>query len=191
MTIRRVLPYDSQVEPAASQEEPSDAIDKPTKQRLYEIWGSHERAANWLYVLITPELPEGWTPESCVGRKAQFVGYFLKLQGYFPAAAKTNDRANLAPLFVGRIAMLSSARSAAQPALRFADGSQWLIGIAIAAAMGWFAWRVFSRIRPAPSKSADAKPDIDWLMEPATSPSPSEPLPKAVEGQAKSDTAPS
>lgn len=188
MTIRRVLPYESQVEPPASQEDTSDAVAKPTKQRLYEIWGSHERAANWLYVLITPELPEGWTPESCVGRKAQFVGYFLKLQGYFPAAAKTNDRANLAPLFIGRIAMLSKARSDAQPALRMVDGSQWLIGIAIAAAMGWFAWRVFSRLRPSPSKSADAKPDIDWLMEPATNPSPSEPSSKADTAQIQADT---
>jgi len=187
MTIRRVLPYESEVTPPASQEETSDAAAQPTKQRLYEIWGSHERAANWLYVLITPELPEGWTAESCIGRKAQFVGYFLKLQGYFPAAAKSNDRANLAPLFIGRIAMLSTARSDVQPTLRMVDGSQWLIGIAIAAAMGWFAWRVFSRIRPKPPKSADSKPDIDWLMEPPTSASPSEPSPKA--GMAQANTA--
>jgi hypothetical protein len=187
MTIRRVLPFESEVTLPDSQDETSDAAAKPTKQRLYEIWGSHERAANWLYVLITPELPEGWTAESCIGRKAQFVGYFLKLQGYFPAAAKSNDRANLAPLFVGRIAMLSTARSDVQPSLRLADGSQWLIGIAIVAAMGWFAWRVFSRIRPAASKSADPKPDIDWLMEPSTSPS--EPLARADDVPAHADQA--
>lgn len=187
MTIRRVLPYESEVETEAAQEETGNAATKPTKQRLYEIWGSHERAANWLYVLITPELPEGWTAESCVGRKAQFVGYFLKLQGYFPAAAKTNDRANLAPLFIGRIAMLSTARSDAQPALRMADGSQWLIGIVIVAAMGWFAWRVLSRLRPAASKSADPKPDIDWLMEPSTNPP--EPSHNVDPVEPKADTA--
>jgi hypothetical protein len=164
MTIRRVLQYSDPSDPAA------------TDRTLYEIWGSNERTPNWLYVLISPELPSGYSPDQCVGRKALFVGFFLKLQGYFPAQAKTNDRASLAPLFIGRIGWDSTKSSSPIASWHLVEWTQWGLWLAILASIAWFGWRLFARLRPVPSKEVGQGPDVSWLIDAE----PSKPDPEAV-----------
>jgi len=153
MTIRRVLQYS-----VPSGPETSD-------RTLYEIWGSNERTPNWLYVLVSPDLPSGYTPEECVGRKALFVGFFVKLLGFFPAQAKTNERASLAPFFIGRIGWDSPRSSSPLASSHFVDWAQWGLWLAILASLAWFGWRLLARLRPVPSKEAGQGPDVSWLID--------------------------
>lgn len=68
---------------------------------LYEIWGSRDYARNWLWVMVTPELPNGYTKESLEGQNANFQGIFFKLQAYHPAKGKSSDPPLLAPFAIG------------------------------------------------------------------------------------------
>ena len=69
---------------------------------VYEIWGSTEQSHAWLYVFITDKLPEGFTEETLLRKKAGFAGYFLKLLAYHPGSAPPNTKPLLAPLLIGR-----------------------------------------------------------------------------------------
>ncbi len=91
MTVRRVLTYKAAFEKG---EEPTT---------IYEIWGSTERAKNWLFVLVASELPPGFDDKTIVKKRVTMVGYFLKLQGYHPAAGKSSDRPLAAPLILGKL----------------------------------------------------------------------------------------
>lgn len=91
MVVHRVLEYDTS----------SDVVGIPNK--IYEIWGSAPHSKNWLFVLITTQLPEGHDTVSLLKRKATFCGFFFKLQGYHPVGGKSSDRPLLAPMFIGKI----------------------------------------------------------------------------------------
>lgn len=91
MTVRRVLTYKAAFEKG---EEPTT---------IYEIWGSTERAKNWLFVLVASELPAGFNEKTILKKRVTMVGYFMKLQGYHPAAGKSSDRPLAAPLILGKL----------------------------------------------------------------------------------------
>lgn len=78
-------------------------------RRLYEIWGFTEDSKSWLFDVVTAELPEGMPIGPDVSERAQFVGYFFKLQGYYEAGAKPRAAPLRAPLLVGRLVRYPSA----------------------------------------------------------------------------------
>ena len=78
-------------------------------RRIYEIWGFTEDSKAWLYDVVTDELPEGMPIGPDVIERAQFVGYFFKLQGYYEAGAKPRAAPLRAPLLVGRLVRYPSA----------------------------------------------------------------------------------
>ncbi|MBI2825213.1 MAG: hypothetical protein HYX69_11060 [Planctomycetia bacterium] len=72
-------------------------------ERVYELWGWPTSGRGWFYVVVTPELPEGFPIAPEVNETARVRGYFLKLQGYEPADAKPFARPLVAPLVIGRV----------------------------------------------------------------------------------------
>jgi len=70
---------------------------------LYEVWGFAADSGAWLYDAIVVDLPESLKEASRVNVKIRVVGYFFKLQGYYPARAKPGARAERAPLVIGRV----------------------------------------------------------------------------------------
>ena len=78
----------------------------PTRQydgKIYELWGISQESRSRFYAVVSPDVPEGFPLGPDVDVSVRVVGYFLKLQGYIPAAAKPGDRPELAPLLVGRV----------------------------------------------------------------------------------------
>jgi hypothetical protein len=78
----------------------------PGGGELYEIHGLTPQSR--LYFGIVEGLPEGMPVGTEVSEKGQLVGYFFKVQGYFPAVAKSNTPLR-APLIIGRLAREPSA----------------------------------------------------------------------------------
>ncbi len=96
VNIRRVLKY------PASEGNPANV------DNLYEIWGWTNQAKSWLYVFVTPELPEGMDENTLLNRTATFTGFFLKLQGYHSGMARQNNQPLVAPLLIGRIGLTNA-----------------------------------------------------------------------------------
>jgi hypothetical protein len=124
---------------------------------VYEIWGWTNQSKAWMYCLLTPKLP-AWLPVGdFINKRANFAGYFMKLQGYQPASAKPNAPALLAPLLIGRFSPLPLSGAAAQP-VNFLNG-WWvsgLIGVLILFVL-WRARRLLSPRNPTISKSDTTK----------------------------------
>lgn len=115
VNIRRVTQYATEVNPAGVDE-------------LFEVWGWSETSKAWLYVFVTPELPPGLNANSPVNQTAKFAGYFYKLQGYHPGAAKPNSKPQIAPLLIGKFELTKpTARVDAIRATRL----EWIAGAAI------------------------------------------------------------
>ncbi len=112
VNIRRVTRYETESNPAGVEE-------------LFEVWGWSETSKAWLYVFVTPELPAGLDANSPVNQTAKFAGYFYKLQGYHPGAAKPDAKPQLAPLLIGKFELT-------QPAKRTVDVRlapiEWIAG---------------------------------------------------------------
>lgn len=70
---------------------------------IYEIWGSTADSGAWLYDAVVVDLPKGLPVGSRVNVKVRVVGYFFKLQGYYPARARPGARPEKAPLVIGRV----------------------------------------------------------------------------------------
>ncbi len=94
VNIRKVTRYETETNPAGVSE-------------LYEVWGWSESTKSWLYVFVTPELPPGLSADTPVNQSATFVGYFFKMQGYYPALAKPNAKPTLAPMMIGNLSCRS------------------------------------------------------------------------------------
>lgn len=88
LNIRRIIPC----EKTSRRENPP-----------YEVWGFTSDSQAWLYCAVVPELPEGMPVGDRVMETAWLVGYFFKLQGYYPATAKPNEAPLYAPLILGRL----------------------------------------------------------------------------------------
>lgn len=115
VNIRKINRYDTEENPAGVEE-------------LFEVWGWSESSKAWLYVFVTPELPPGLDANTPVNQTAKFAGYFFKLQGYQPGAAKPNAKPLLAPMLIGKFE--PAQRIAAQPpaAIEWIFGAIILIG---------------------------------------------------------------
>jgi hypothetical protein len=70
---------------------------------LWEVRGWTTESKAWLYWAIVLDLPNGMPTGPDVYEKAEFVGYFFKLQGYHEAGAKPNAPRLKAPLLIGRL----------------------------------------------------------------------------------------
>jgi hypothetical protein len=90
-----------------------------TKNRLgikniYEVTGFTTESQAWLYFGLTAELPKDMPIGSTVEEQATFYGYFFKLQGYYRAGAKPDERPLAAPVLIGRIVWHSAAAAEAR-----------------------------------------------------------------------------
>jgi hypothetical protein len=83
-------------------------------KNVYEVVGFTTESQAWLYFGLTADLPKGMPVGSAVEDEATFYGYFLKLQGYYRAGAKPDERALAAPLLIGRLVWHSSAAAEAR-----------------------------------------------------------------------------
>ncbi len=72
-------------------------------ENIYEVTGFTTESQAWLYFGLTADLPKGMPVGSSVEEQATFYGYFLKLQGYYQAGAKPNERPLEAPVLIGRM----------------------------------------------------------------------------------------
>jgi hypothetical protein len=95
VNVRKVTRYETEDNPAGVNE-------------LFEVWGWSETSKAWLYVFVTPELPPGLNADTPINQNAKFAGYFYKLQGYQPGAAKPNAKPELAPLLIGRFEVVKA-----------------------------------------------------------------------------------
>jgi hypothetical protein len=118
VNVRRVLKY------------PVNEGNPAKVQNLYEIWGWTNQAKSWLYVFVTPELPEGSNESTLVNRTVTFTGYFFKLQGYHSGMARQNNQPLVAPLLIGKLAPHKASESSKQqPNLRFYLVALCVLGI--------------------------------------------------------------
>jgi len=146
---------------------------------IYEIWGSTAESGVWLYDVAVVDLPQGLPVGRRIKQEVRVVGYFLKLQGYFPAKAKPGSRPEKAPLLVGRVLW-------AEPAARLeaADTNwSWVWGI-LGLFLVWIGVRVglllFRRPRRprtvvTRSRRPGAMPIEDWFEQAAVGAAPEEP----------------
>jgi hypothetical protein len=88
---------------ASSYDVANNKDDSKKSQKLYELWGWPAENDGWLYVVVTPELPDGFPLGGNIEATAVVYGYFLKLQGYYPVNAKPDSPPLAAPLMIGRI----------------------------------------------------------------------------------------
>jgi hypothetical protein len=123
---------------------------------LYEIWGKTTASGAWLYDAMVIDLPPELKGAAEVNVDLRVVGYFLKLQGYYPAKAKPGSRPERAPLLIGRVVWLAPMAAEAP-----AGGWPWgwalagILAAMFAVRLGFFLLRrrkgrrVFSpRLRP-------------------------------------------
>ncbi len=140
INVRRITRYVPEFNPADVEE-------------LFEVWGWSETSKAWLYVFVTPELPPGLNADSPVNQNVKFAGYFYKLQGYQPGAAKPGSKPQLAPLLIGKFEIVDAPKRAVLN--RFAP-LEWIVGaiilvvgvIAIAARLIFFRTKPPTVIRP-------------------------------------------
>ncbi len=90
-----------------------------TKNRLgikniYEVTGFTTELQAWLYFGLTADLPKDMPVGSSVEEQVTFYGYFLKLQGYYRAGAKPDERPLEAPVLIGRLVWHSAAAAEAK-----------------------------------------------------------------------------
>jgi len=83
-------------------------------KNVYEVTGFTTESQAWLYIGLTADLPKGMPTGSSVEEQATFYGYFLKLQGYYRAGAKPDERPLAAPLLIGRVVWHSAAAAQAR-----------------------------------------------------------------------------
>ncbi len=83
---------------------------------LHEVWGFTRDSGAWLYNAIVVDLPEGMPVGVRVSEQVRVVGYFFKLQGYYPGKAKPGARPEPAPLLIGRLVWVRPDRPQGQRA---------------------------------------------------------------------------
>ncbi len=144
---------------------------------IYEIWGSTADSGAWLYDVVVVDLPEGLPVGPRVNVKIRVVGYFFKLQGYYPARAKPGARPEKAPLVIGRVVW-------AEPGRPETAGTGWpwgwiVLGALVTLVAIWWGLTALGR-RPGPRRTvASARPGAismeEWLDQAAAGDVPDEP----------------
>ncbi|MGA2066561.1 MAG: hypothetical protein ABSG86_16410 [Thermoguttaceae bacterium] len=144
-------------------------VEGPGGGELYEIQGFNREGM--LFFGVVEGLPEGWPSGAQVQQQVRLVGYFFKLQGYYPASGKTRGGPLQAPVIVGKLAW--------QPSLVAArdDTSGWVwgamaVGAVVIVGMGIMLKGVLvgklfrrpARVRlPSLGPDPDAPAIDDWL----------------------------
>ncbi len=100
---------------------------------LYEAWAVTDQSVGRLYDLIVVDFPTGIPLGQFIHEKAQFVGYFLKLQGYRLRPGKAWPAPEKAPLLIGRLQWEPAAVVAA-PVPVATQGWTW--GLSLLAVIG-------------------------------------------------------
>jgi len=80
-----------------------DLDEKYNGDELFDVWGATDESGVWLYNVVIIDLPKAMPIGRNIKEKADFAGYFFKLQGYQPAGAKPDAKPLKAPLFLGRL----------------------------------------------------------------------------------------
>lgn len=70
---------------------------------LHEAWATTQESGNHLYDFVVVDFPAKMPVGAGIREKARFAGYFLKVQGYEPAAAKPGQVPERSPLLIGRL----------------------------------------------------------------------------------------
>jgi hypothetical protein len=167
---------------------PVEEANEAEVAQLYELWGWSEEAKAWLYVAVTPELPDGMPTGTTVEERVTFLGYFFKLQGYHEAGAKPNARPLFAPLLIGRLIWHPApVRESRDPAWMW-----YVLAGAVVVIAGIIVVRVFGgrRGRSTIAEKSRQTPPPAWLQQPMTD-AESHGSDKATErGKATGDTSP-
>jgi hypothetical protein len=144
---------------------------------IYEVWGTTPDSGAWLYDVVVVDLPKGLPLGTRINVKMRVVGYFFKLQGYYPAKAKPGARPDRAPLLVGRVVW--SEPVAAEAAAGSRSWSWVLLGaIGLLAAL-WLGLTVLvrrprSRGSAVPTRRPGAMSMEEWLGRAAAGEAPDE-----------------
>ena len=154
VNIRKITRYETDDNPAGVEE-------------LFEVWGWSETSKAWLYVFVTPELPPGLNADTPVNQTAKFSGYFFKLQGYQPGAAKPNAKPELAPLLIGKFELTKPSQRAAAnlttPVEMIVGAIILLVGVtAILLRIFVFRAKKPKLSRVAPQSNFDMFPEGSW-----------------------------
>jgi hypothetical protein len=114
--------------------------------QLYEVWGFTKESRDRLYVAIVVDLPKGMPIGPAVYEKAQFAGYFFKLQGFHAAGVKPGTVPDKSPLLIGRLDWKPTV--AATPPIDTAQ--EWIWGLSALAAVGvvLLVWFIGVKLRP-------------------------------------------
>jgi len=145
---------------------------------IYEIWGSTADSGAWLYDAVVIDLPEGLPVGPRVNVKIRVVGYFFKLQGYYPARSKPGARPEKAPLVIGRVVW-------AEPGRPETAGTAWpwawiILGALVTLVALWWGLTALGR-RPGPRRTVAStrRPGAismeEWLDQAAGGDVPDEP----------------
>lgn len=154
---------------------------------LYEIWGFTSSSGAWLYCAVVVDLPEGLKIGTRIHERIRVVGYFLKLQGYYPGKARPDSRPLSAPLVIGRIAWASAA-----PPERHGTAWLWawaLLGAFVLLVALRFALLGLARRRRRPSPVVAGTPGAtgmtvdEWFERAAAGTAPEEPPKKDDEAR--------
>jgi hypothetical protein len=116
---------------------------------LSDAWGVTDESVGRFYTLIVLDFPAGIPRGHFIREKARFVGYFLKLQGYEPGAAKPGQAPEKAPLLIGRLQWEPAA--VVEPPID--SWQEWTVGLSLLALLGVaFAlrWGYMKWFRPRP-----------------------------------------
>ncbi len=150
---------------------------------LYEVWGFSNDSGSWLYAAVALNLPEGMPVGRGIMEQVRFVGYFFKLQGYYPADAKPNAPSLAAPMLIGRLVWIKPN----EPAKTTFDASWGLMILAgfivlLLAQLAWLALRPKRRrstIQPLTSPKPGALTVDQWLSSAESDRAPPEEPPKS------------
>jgi hypothetical protein len=113
--------------------------------QLYQLWGATPDSRTWLYCAVVVDLPKGIPIGKTIQEQARVVGYFFKLQSYYPAIAKPNEKPSYAPVIIGRM-MRTVAVAPPKEKLDWRWGVA-ILGIVAVAAVGQVLWAMTRRKR--------------------------------------------
>jgi hypothetical protein len=146
---------------------------------LYEVWGFTRDSGAWLYDAMVIDLPPGLKEGAEVNQDVRIVGYFFKLQGYYPRKAKPGARPERAPVLIGRMIWPESPMT---PAATSAADWPWawvLLGIFLVLFGVWLVYLVLRRrgkpsMSATPSRRAGAMALEEWFDHAAAGGAPEE-----------------
>jgi hypothetical protein len=133
---------------------------------LYELWGFTTESGSWLYCVMAVGLPKDIDVGARVEQHVRVAGYFLKLQGYYPALGKPNDM-HFAPMVIGRAWRVVPPPPLAKENLSV-PLALGVLGGFVALLAAWAIWGVVKKrrkgsVRPVAAGGGRTLPIDDWF----------------------------